>query len=458
MQFQTWTFALFLVIALSVYCALGRSKLWLPWLVLVSFGFYWTLKPLFVVYLLYAIVADYVIVGFMTRSPRPRRWIWVSVLNNLALLAFFKYTQFAVDNLNELVGMVGGDFLFSSHGLVFPIGVSFYVFRSLTYSIDCYRGEIPREKNFIRHAAFMSFFPILIAGPIERAKTLLPRLREFPGVTRHDVADGASLFVLGLFKKVAIANYLADYVNAVYAVPELQGGASLIIATVMYAWQIYFDFSGYSDMARGIARLFGFRIMLNFDNPYMATSMSDFWRRWHISLSTWFRDYVYIPLGGNRKGTFALVRNLLITFVISGLWHGAAWTFVIWGFLHGVGIILNRRLDQVRWYSQHCPKVVKQLLVFGFTCFAWIFFRAATVEDAFVIVGRIFTAPWTQVGVPALALALVAGVWVYQFAYDSKLRRLLASPYVRMALMTAMILYLCFVSGSPDKPFVYQKF
>lgn len=458
MLFQTWTFFLFLVVAWSVYCLLGRTKFWLPWLLLVSYGFYCWWNPFFVLLLLYATTADYLVVTFMARSSTPRRWLWVSVLNNLLLLSYFKYAQFVVDNLNAVLQTAGSDFRFFSHGYALPVGISFYVFRSLTYSIDCYRGELRREPSFIRYAVFLGFFPILIAGPIERAKTFLPQLKQYPGVKIQDMTDGLSLFVVGLFKKVAIANYLADYVDSVYNIPETQSAPSLIIATILFAWQIYFDFSGYTDMARGLARMFGFNIMLNFDNPYLATSMSDLWHRWHISLSTWFRDYVYIPLGGSRKGNFALYRNLLITFVVSGLWHGAAWTYVIWGFLHGVGIILNRRLDQIRWYHQHCPAVVKQLLVFSFACFAWIFFRAATIDDALIIVRRMVFAPWEQVSVPVLALMLVLSVWGYQLVYDSRFRHYLALPYARIILMVLMLLYLCFIPGSPEKAFIYQKF
>ncbi len=204
-----------------------------------------------------------------------------------------------------------------------PVGISFFVFQSMTYTIDYYRGQVEREPNFLRYAAFVAMFPQLLSGPIERARNILPQLCQAPAISRQDVADGCSLFIVGLFKKVALADYLALYVDRIYGSPGQFEAPALVLASFAYAWQICFDFSGYTDMARGAARMLGIRLMLNFDNPYLADGLGDFWRRWHISLSTWFRDYVYIPLGGSRRGELATYRNMCLTMVISGLWHGA---------------------------------------------------------------------------------------------------------------------------------------
>ena len=206
---------------------------------------------------------------------------------------------------------------------VLPVGISFFTFQSMSYSIDFYLGKVARERNFLRFATFVCFFPQLMAGPIERAKHLLPQFRQPPPLRLADLSDGLSLFLVGLFKKLALANYLSLYVDRVYDNPGEQAAAALVLATFAFAWQIFFDFSGYTDMARGVARMMGFQLILNFNNPYLATGLGDFWSRWHISLSTWFRDYVYIPLGGNRHGAIATYRNLFITFLVSGIWHGA---------------------------------------------------------------------------------------------------------------------------------------
>ena len=259
-------------------------------------------------------------------------WLLISVVNNLMLLLFFKYAHFVAENLNALLGWLHvaarlpEPATLMPWGLTYllPVGISFFTFQSLSYTIDFYRGFAQRERNFFRFATFVCFFPQLMAGPIERARHLLPQFQQFPPVRLQNFTDGLSLFLVGLFKKLALANYLAIYVDRIYDNPAEQGASALLFATVAFGWQIFFDFSGYTDMARGLARLMGFNLILNFNNPYLASSLGDFWRRWHISLSSWFRDYVYIPLGGNQRGGFLTYRNLFIAFLISGVWHGAA--------------------------------------------------------------------------------------------------------------------------------------
>jgi D-alanyl-lipoteichoic acid acyltransferase DltB (MBOAT superfamily) len=338
------------------------------------------------------------------------------------------------------------------------VGISFFTFQSMSYTIDYYRGRVPRESSFIRYATFVSLFPQLVAGPIERASNLLRQLREDRRITREDLTDGASLFVIGLFKKVALADYLALYVNKVYASPGEHQAAALALATFAFAWQIYFDFSGYTDMARGIARVMGLRLMLNFNNPYLADGLGDFWSRWHISLSSWFRDYVYIPLGGNREGRLATYRNMVLTLVISGVWHGAAWTFLIWGALHALGRVLTRELERSRFYRERVPRLVKQLGVFAFVTFAWIFFRAQNLDDAWLIVTRIYDGGWADPAFPMLALAMVLLVWVYQFLYESPARRLLELAPVRVAIVVGAVLYVAIFSTAGAQKFIYFRF
>ena len=286
----------------------------------------------------------------------------------------------------------------------------------------------------------------------------MPQLHENAAITAQDVADGLSLFLVGLFKKVALADYLALYVAKVYDSPGNAQSPALVLASVAFAWQIYFDFSGYTDMARGVARLLGIRLMLNFNNPYMATGLADFWRRWHISLSTWFRDYFYIPMGGNRKGEFNTYRNMCLTMVISGLWHGATWNFVIWGALHAAYRVLTRSLESSRFYLERVPTFVKQLFVFALVTFAWIFFRARTLGDAWTIVKRIFTSGWSDPACPVLILALIASVWLYQVLYESRLRWTLRPAPVRVGLVVLMVLYLVVMRPAGIQEFIYLQF
>lgn len=458
MLFQTWTFGLFFIILYPTYLTVKNTRLRLPLLLAASYFFYGCFNPLYPILILYSSIVDYAVVSAMERWGRSKIWLLISIVNNLGLLSFFKYGAFITDNANALLSWLGIPYIVPQPGMLLPIGLSFYTFQSMTYTIEYYRGNIEREKNFLTYAAFVSFFPRLVAGPIERAKNLLPQLRTTPELCLQDVADGLSLFVVGLFKKIALADYFALYVDKVYGSPEQFQSPALILATFLFCWQVYFDFSGYTDMARGLARLMGIRLMLNFDNPYLATGLGDFWRRWHISLSSWFKDYVYVPLGGNRKGRFNTYRNMFLTMLISGLWHGAAWTFVFWGVVHALGRCLTRELETTSFYQQKVPRIVKQLLVFGFVMFAWIFFRAESITDAWIIVTRILSCGAGNPYCPLLALALTFAVWLYQFIYESRLRRLLEPRAVRIAIVVLMIVYLAVFAPSGEKPFIYQQF
>jgi alginate O-acetyltransferase complex protein AlgI len=344
--------------------------------------------------------------------------------------------------------------------VILPIGISFHTFQSMSYTIDAYKGTIQSERSFVRFLTFVSFFPQLVAGPIERAGNLLPQLQGTPSISREDICDGLSLFLVGFFKKVALADYLAKYVDPVYGNPSHFQAPALALATLAFGWQIYFDFSGYTDMARGIARLMGFHLMLNFNNPYAATGLGDFWNRWHISLSTWFKDYLYFPLGGSRGGRFRTYVNMFITMVVSGIWHGAAWTFVIWGALHALGRGLTRELEQTEFYQERIPKLAKQVLVFTFVTITWIFFRAQNVEDAWLIITRICTTGWLDPRFPLLMASLILAVWTYQILYTSApaLRWLLDAEVVRVGLVLLMLAYLMIVAQPSTKQFIYFQF
>ncbi len=395
-----------------------------------------------------------------------RMWLFISLFNNLALLLFFKYAGFVVANLNlafdamHLGIELPAPATLMPYGFKYllPVGISFFTFQSMSYTIDFYLGNVKRERNFLRFATFVCFFPQLMAGPIERARRLLPQFQQFPPFRLQNLTDGLSLFLVGLFKKLALANYLSLYVERIYDNNlSSASGSELALATFAFAWQIFFDFSGYTDMARGVARMMGFNLILNFNNPYMATGLGEFWQRWHISLSTWFRDYVYIPLGGNRRGTLRMYANLFVTFLVSGIWHGAAWTFAIWGILHALGVMLTRELERSAFYRDRVPRIFKQAWVFAYVCFAWIFFRATSLSDAMLIVQRIFTAGWTGPHIPALMLLLVLMVWMYQFLYESRFRDQLKAAPVRIGVAVFMMAYLLACSSGGGS-FIYFQF
>ena len=533
MLFHTWPFFVFLLVVLPVYFALGRTRFWIPWLLVASYFFYGWWNPYYLLLVVYSTALDYFLVALMDHCPREggrsniaerltrlrfddwvlktafvgssacalfagclvfvgpvtlrptlillgfilllmalgsllgsrKIWLVISLFNNLALLLFFKYARFVIENLNGVFSELGMSIKLADPAslmpfgaaYLLPVGISFFTFQSLSYTIDFYLGRVHRERHLLRFATFVCFFPQLMAGPIERAKHLLPQFERFPQFKLLNLTDGCSLFLVGLFKKLALANYLSFYVERIYDNPRVHGASALAMATFAFAWQIFFDFSGYTDMARGIARMMGFHLILNFNNPYLATGLGEFWSRWHMSLSTWFRDYVYVPLGGNRHGSFKTYRNLFITFVVSGVWHGAAWTFVIWGLLHASGVMLTRELERSSFYRERVPKFLKQLGVFLFVCFAWIFFRAENLSEAIFIVRQIFSGSWNDPEIPLLMLLMVALVWGYQFLYESAFRPFLATPVFRVSLAVFMICYLCFCSSAAGS-FIYFQF
>ncbi|MFI5456058.1 MAG: MBOAT family O-acyltransferase [Isosphaerales bacterium] len=482
MLFHTWVFFVFFLIVYPVYLLVrGNNQLMNLWLMIASYTFYGWWNPWYLLLLFGTSAIDYLMVLLMERSRRTRTfWLVISLVSNFGFLGYFKYSGFITENLNTFLAYLGlaaklpdpaaypnamlsllgvsEDHLFTR--VILPIGISFHTFQSMSYTIDAYRGLIQTERSFVRFLTFVSFFPQLVAGPIERARNLLPQLQGTPKITRQALTDGLSLFLVGFFKKVALADYLALYVDPVYGNPVQFQSPALILATVAFGWQIYFDFSGYTDMARGIAQLMGFRMILNFNNPYAATGLGDFWNRWHISLSSWFKDYLYFPLGGSRHGTVRTYINMFITMVVSGIWHGAAWTFLIWGGLHALGRCLTRELEQTEVYQERVPRLVKQLAVFTFVSFTWIFFRAQSLTDAGLIISRIFTTGWADPRFPLVMVILVLAVWVYQLLYTSRLalKWLIDAGPVRVGLAAFMIAYLAIIAQPSTKQFIYFQF
>ena len=459
MLFHTWTFLIYFAIVYPVFLAVRNTPLRTPWLFLASYTFYGWWDPRYLLLISYSTFVDFMVVRCMQRGGNKKVWLLISVVNNFGMLGFFKYAGFAVDNINAMLAWSQAGYAITMPEVTLPVGISFFVFQSMSYTIDYYRGQVEPARNFFQYTTFVSFFPQLVAGPIERASNLLPQLSAKSIITRQNISDGLSLFVVGMFKKVVMADYLALYVDKVYAAPESFDAPALALATVAFGWQIYFDFSGYTDMARGIASMMGFRLMLNFRNPYLAVDLGDFWSRWHISLSTWFRDYVYIPLGGGRGSVFTTYRNILLTMLLSGFWHGAAWNFIAWGALHAAGRMLTRELERTPLYRDRVPTLVKQALVFVFVTFTWIFFRADGVGEAWMIVMRLFTASWSSnPQFPIMALALILAVWGYEYIFESKARPLLEFAAVRVVAVVFMMLCVAFFAGSGEQAFIYFQF
>lgn len=386
MSLSSFAFALFLTVVAGMYWSLFRRRQWLL-LLGASYYFYFSWKPLYGLILLGATAVSYLCALAMGRWPQVKRvWLALGLLALFGTLFAFKYANFAGTTLALLLQRFGIDFTLPHFSWLLPLGISFFTFQTAGYLIDVFRGKIPAEKHLGYYALFVSFFPAISAGPIERGAHLLPQLRQ-PHPFRVDRAvSGLQLVTLGLIKKIVIADNLARGVNEVFgSLPEYRG-LSLVLAVILFSWQIYADFSGYTDMARGVARLLGFDLLENFRTPYLATSVRDFWRRWHMSLSFWLRDYVYISLGGSRAGQWRTYLNTFLVFLICGLWHGAAWTFVVWGASHGLLIMAERVAAQLTKGRVHVPAFLATLYTYGVITGSWIFFRASSLAEAMYIV------------------------------------------------------------------------
>ncbi len=338
--------------------------------------------------------------GILTekRPAHKKLWLVISAVSSLSVLFFFKYYNFISGGLSAVISLFGNSCDLSLE-LILPVGISFYTFQTLSYSIDIYRGKISAEKNFFYYALFVSFFPQLVAGPIERPENLLPQFKAEHKINKSDMAIGAKRMLAGFFKKIVVADLIAAFVNPVFSSPSDYSGGAVLVASALFAIQIYCDFSGYTDIAIGCARTMGYRLMQNFDRPYSAISIKDFWARWHISLTSWFKDYLYIPLGGNRCKKSRALTNLMIVFLVSGLWHGANYTFILWGFIHGiyriVGILTANKRESIYeklGINQKSSYVIffKRAVTFLLVCFAWIFFRANSVSDLGILLSNLF--------------------------------------------------------------------
>lgn len=483
MLFNSLHFIFFLPLAVAFYFATPRPKRWI-WLLASSYYFYMCWNPRYIVLILCSTIVDYwagLRLAECDDSRRRKRWLGASLVINLGLLGTFKYFNFFADSLEQAFAAFN---IFADvptfHALL-PVGISFYTFQTLSYSIDVYRRRIEPERHFGYFAVFVAFWPQLVAGPIERPDRLLPQLHEQPQFDPQRLSSGLSIMLWGFFQKLVIADRLAPYVDAVYS-PAIEAGpvagGEAWLATYAFAFQIYCDFSGYSLIAIGAARIMGIDLMTNFRRPYFARSVADFWGRWHISLSTWFRDYVYIPLGGNRRGLWRHMRNLLITFAVSGLWHGAGWTFVIWGLLHGGFLIATlltanlRRRGRERFGIDDNGAAwiwLQRLATFHAALLGWVFFRAPDIDTAGRLLHAMVTDPWAGLvgaGAPVpvdpwIALAAVVFLLLHEgLQKDQDLTQMLGSmaPFQRWAWHFGLCAGILWLGVFSSQEFIYFQF
>ncbi|MGV3765563.1 MAG: MBOAT family O-acyltransferase [Chitinophagaceae bacterium] len=485
MLFNSFHFAVFLVAVFVLYWfVFKRLRSQNMLLLIASYFFYgcWDYRFLFL--LAFSTFLDYYsgLKIYQTENKAQKKvWLILSVGINLAFLGFFKYFNFFIESFSDLLRLGGVDAGFSTLSIILPVGISFYTFHGLSYVFDIYNNKIKPTTNWVDYTLFVSFFPLLVAGPIERATHLLPQVESPRKFSYTQAVDGLRQMLWGFFKKVVIADNCAVYANLAFNETDSFYGLPLVAGAVFFAFQIYGDFSGYSDIALGTARLFGFELLRNFSFPYFSRSIAEFWRRWHISLSSWFRDYLYIPLGGSRGGTGMAIRNTFIIFIVSGFWHGANWTFVVWGALNALFIIpsvlfkTNRKhLDTVA-VGRVFPlpgELGAMLLTFTLTCFAWIFFRAASIGHAMEYLVRLcnlkfnaealqdmflFVSSGPKLVIPALLLFIVIE-WVGRDKeYAIRSLGIRWPMFVRLSFYNLLVFMLFFFSGK-EQEFIYFQF
>jgi len=471
MLFNSFEFLVFFPLTTVLYFLLPQAWRWLLLLV-ASCVFYMFFVPAYILILAATIVVDYVagiqIEKHRGNGKKAKRWLIGSIISTCIILIVFKYFNFFLDNVQGVAKLFGWNYSVSLLNIILPIGLSFHTFQSLSYVIEVYRGKQAPEKHFGIYSLYVMFYPQLVAGPIERPQNLLHQFHEEKKFNYHDVSQGLQRMLWGMFKKVVIADNLSSFIGAVYDSSESVAWYYIATAMVMFSIQIYCDFSGYSDIALGAARVMGFRLMENFRFPYLAQSISEFWSKWHMSLSTWFRDYVYIPLGGNRKGLTRAALNTLAVFGISGLWHGANWTFVVWGVMHGAFVIFSNRMNiryEAKWWV-----ISATVFTFGLVTCAWVFFRA----DNFAIASNMFEGLFTlrtQVGfLPSAFVPFTPMVIAWKVAllvmFMIADRRISKSIYYehtptyaqRLVLVSALLALLGLFGNWGEVGFIYFQF
>lgn len=470
MLFNSLHFLAFFPIVCIIYFLLPTLKARNIFLLGASYYFYMNWEPIYALLLLSSTLITYLAAIGIAQYPqndKKKLYLISSLVLNLSLLFFFKYYNFAAENLSLLLTNLGLAIQIPKFRVLLPVGISFYIFQALGYSIDVYRGKTPAEKNFFTYALFVSFFPQLVAGPIERSTNLLPQFKRKHPFSYENIMSGINLMLWGYFLKLVLADRCALYVDAIFNNVSYHNGGSFLLASLIFPFQIYGDFAGYSLIAIGAAKIMGFSLMENFRRPYFSTTVTDFWHRWHISLSTWFKDYVYIPLGGNRVSTSRCYFNVMITFIISGMWHGANWTFIAWGSIHGVLQCIEKWLgwnkSQFQWNTWE--KFIHWILTFCIVCLAWIFFRANNINDAIIIIKGIFCNfdfPFITT-IPDMILIIIALFIVFikesidEFNWEISISR---SPYwlIRHLFIVGIIIYIIMFGVLNGGQFIYFQF
>lgn len=469
MLFTSGLFWVLFLLFLPLYAMLkSRRKQMMLFVIAFSLFFFYKSSGVFFLLLVATSIFDWWVAQFIESSKnRTERRIALSVslVFSLSILLFFKYSNFVIWNWNALVG---GNF--QPLDLIMPVGVSFYTFRTISYVVDVYKGKIQPVDDYIEYLFFLSYFPCLVAGPIVRASEFMPQLQHNKPATREMIYGGLFLVMLGIMKKAIFADYIAQYNNIAFGNPGGYTGFELLMAVLGFTMQIYCDFSGYSDMAIGLGSIMGFNLGINFDYPYRSLNVTEFWRRWHISLSLWLRDYVYIPLGGNRKGQVRRYINLMVTMLLGGLWHGAAWTFVVWGAGHGIALCVHKIskpwLDRIE--STRPTRFASWLLTFCFVAFLWIFFRASSFHVAGQVISGIFTDfEWAYLPVFiarrstwCIMLAIIYGLhFVPRRVWDKLRDRFIAAPWiVKLVIFIVLIQLVLQFASATVQPFLYSQF
>lgn len=479
MLFNSFEFALFLPIVFSLYWFVFNKNLKLQnlFILIVSYVFYGWWDWRFLSLIVFSSIIDFVCALKIQNSEESNKrkvYLWISMMVNLGFLGVFKYFNFFTESFADLLKVIGFNVNTYTLNFILPVGISFYTFQTMSYTIDVYRKQLNATKDLIAFFAYVSFFPQLVAGPIERAINLLPQFYK-PRIFKYeDGVEGLRLILIGLFKKVVVADNCATYVNYAFENYETASGIELILGAVFFAFQIYGDFSGYSDIAIGCAKLFGFDLMINFRTPYFSRDIAEFWRRWHISLTTWFRDYLYIPLGGSRVSKSKAILNTFIIFLVSGFWHGANWTFIVWGFLNAlyfVPLLLtnkNRRhLDTVaqKTFLPSLKEIAQISFTFFITCLAWIFFRSQTLEQAFIICGKIFLGKnWVFSEFFKIDLLLISGVlitieWIGRNKKGALgIVRFIDKKWIRLLFYYLIIMSIILLGEFSNNEFIYFQF
>jgi alginate O-acetyltransferase complex protein AlgI len=474
MLFCSQQFLLFFAVVFVTYWALPWPRARVGLLLVASFYFYASWNHWLAIIIAVSTTFDYFIARGLEVSKSPgwrKLMLSASLVGNLSLLVYFKYANFFLRSLEEGLRAAGGSASLPVLQVILPIGISFYTFEAINYTVDVYRGRVPAERNLLHFMLFITFFPHLVAGPIVRARDFLPQIRRPKRWSWARMELGARFVMLGLFKKLAIADHMALFSDPVFANPAKYGSGAVWLATLAYALQIYCDFSGYSDMALGTAHMLGYKLAQNFNLPYLATNVAEFWHRWHMSLSTWLRDYLFIPLGGSRGGKARTARNLMVTMVLGGLWHGASWTFVFWGFLHGLLLVTHRafadfckprpRLDGA--LQGVAGTMLRRVATFLAVCLCWVFFRATTFGTAWEMIRRLVV-PHAGDGppLPALSLWYTGALFIvcYVIAYNGLWKRVvtrLPAPVLGVGYAAAVALALLLAPGT-TKTFIYFQF